>query len=211
MALQSNLLGMSTSSLPTKNEHSEQFWKFQNIKTKPNVIFLKDINTKFSTFHSEFKSPHGAWTQIESNLANAAGSHVDGTACLTWSRSTICAFESATVYSVIHQPSKASDLVLAASFCQQPVNSNIVLNKPDGIFPDKDNSWLNCSDICKMLHNFRNTNITFYRCNYTLRLKAASMTAEEEKKHDMDKDLYHWDIMFSQQWYISSQLISWQT
>jgi hypothetical protein len=92
----------------------------------------------------------------ESNLAKAAGSQVDGTACLTWSWSTICAFESATVYNVIYQPSKASDLVHAASFCQEPVNSNMVLKKPDGIFPDKDRSWLNCSDICKMLQNLRN-------------------------------------------------------
>ena len=91
----------------------------------------------------------------EPNLAKAAGSQVDGTACLTWSRSTICPFESATLYSVTYHPSNASDLVLAASFCQLPVNSNIVLNKPDGIFPDKDSSWLNCSDICKMLQNLR--------------------------------------------------------
>jgi len=84
----------------------------------------------------------------EPNLAKAAGSQVDGTACLTWSRSTICPFESATLYSVTYHPSNASDLVLAASFCQLPVNSNMVLNKPDGIFPDKDSSWLNCSDIC---------------------------------------------------------------
>ena len=95
------------------------------------------------------------WIKYGSNLAKAAGSQVDGTACLTWSRSTICEFERATVYSVMHQPSTASDLVLAASFCQEPVNSNILLNRPDGIFPDKDNSRLNCSDICKMLHDLR--------------------------------------------------------
>lgn len=54
-----------------------------------------------------------------------------------------------------YHPSNASDLVLAASFCQLPVNSNIELKKPDGIFPDRDSSWLNCSDICKMLQNLR--------------------------------------------------------
>lgn len=48
----------------------------------------------------------------------------------------------------MNHPSNARDLVFAASFCQLPENSNIWLNKPDGILPDNDNSWLNCSDIC---------------------------------------------------------------
>ena len=136
-----------------------------------------------------------------SNLAKAAGSQVDGTACLTWSRSTICAFESATVYSVIHQPSKASDLVPAASFCQEPVYSNILLNRPDGIFPDKDSSWLNCSDICKMLHDLRKEAIFFINSiNITITLLFIGVIRFDQLKkllwqlwtkiHDIDNRLY---------------------
>jgi len=126
-------------------------------KRKPNANWRRN-----SEFLSYIQSPiflcnkcENCRLRHEPNLAKAAGSQVDGTACLTWSRSTICPFESATLYSVTYHPSNASDLVLAASFCQLPVNSNMVLNKPDGIFPDKDSSWLNCSDICKMLQNLR--------------------------------------------------------
>lgn len=84
------------------------------------------------------------------HLASAAGSQVDGTAFLTWSQSTIWDFSKATEYSEMNTPSKERVLVLAASFCQQPENSNMALKKPEGIFPVNDNSWLNCSDIwCK--------------------------------------------------------------
>jgi hypothetical protein len=49
----------------------------------------------------------------------------------------------------MNTPSKERVLVLAASFCQQLENSNMALKRPEGIFPVKDNSWLNCSDIWK--------------------------------------------------------------
>ena len=48
----------------------------------------------------------------------------------------------------MNTPSKERVLVLAASFCQQLENSNMVLKSPEGIFPVRDISWLNCSDIC---------------------------------------------------------------
>jgi len=53
-------------------------------------------------------------------------------------------------------PSKARALVLAASFCQTPENSNAELKWPEGIFPERDNSWLNCSDIWKQRENTMN-------------------------------------------------------
>lgn len=160
---------------------SEQFWKkkskhekekltiWLSWRIRPLIVY---VNSNQPCFRYECRYKY------VSNLAKAAGSHVDGTACLTWSFSIICAFESATVYSVIHQPSKASDLVIEASFCQHPVNSNIALKNPDGIFPDNDSSRLNCSDICKIFHNLSNlgkvasVNITSYRCNPTLLLKS---------------------------------------
>ena len=128
-----------------QNQGSYEKWRVKKLKVKTNMNWRR--NTEFHPSCQNCRFRYG------SNLAKVAGSQVDGTACLTWSRSTICPFESATLYSVTYQPSKASVLVLAASFCQLPENSNIVLKKPDGIFPDKDSSWLNCSDICKILKN----------------------------------------------------------
>ena len=109
-------------------------------------------NPSYYTFLQQKWSQFGLTAAHEnklSNLARAAGSQVEGTAWVTWSRSRIRDLDSATEYSEMYQPSKASDLVPAASFCQQPEKSNMLLNMPDGIFPVNESSRLNCSDICK--------------------------------------------------------------
>jgi hypothetical protein len=48
----------------------------------------------------------------------------------------------------MNHPSKARLLVEAASLDQHFLMSNMLLNWPDGIFPDKDSCLLKCSDIC---------------------------------------------------------------
>ncbi|GER36433.1 cytochrome P450 [Striga asiatica] len=85
--------------------------------------------------------------ECRSYSAKAVGSHVGGTSCLTLSDRAICDLSSSTVYRPINQPSKARIFVVDASFFQQPLKSNIALNTPEGTFPDKDKSWLQCSDI----------------------------------------------------------------
>ena len=70
--------------------------------------------------------------------ASAAGSHEEGTSLFTCSDSVIWDFDSAILYIVMNQPSKARVFVVEASFCQQLLKSNIVLNRPEGILPDKD-------------------------------------------------------------------------
>lgn len=102
------------------------------------VSYDKQIVSHWYIKHFQYKRPYSA---------RAAGSHEEGTSCLTWLDSVIWDLSSSMLYRAINQPSNARLLVAAASFCQHPLKLNVALNNPDGILPDKDISWLNCSDI----------------------------------------------------------------
>lgn len=80
--------------------------------------------------------------------ARAAGFQEEGTSCFTFSERVMLVLSNSTLYNVTNHPSKARFLVEAASLGQHFLMSNMVLNRPDGIFPDKDSCWLKCSHIC---------------------------------------------------------------
>lgn len=85
---------------------------------------------------------------INTYSARAAGFHEEGTSFFTFSERVMLVLSNSTVYNVMNHPSKARFLVEAASLDQLFLISNMLLNWPDGIFPDKDSCWLKCSDIC---------------------------------------------------------------
>lgn len=60
----------------------------------------------------------------------------------------------------MNQPSKARLLVTDISFCRPPEKTNTELNRPEGILPDNESCWLNCSDIC---NNSQRWEISFKR------------------------------------------------
>lgn len=79
--------------------------------------------------------------------ARAAGFHEEGTSFFTFSEREMLVLSNSTVYNVMNHPSNAILLVEAASLDQHFLMSSILLNWPDGIFPDKDSCLLKCSDI----------------------------------------------------------------
>lgn len=88
------------------------------------------------------------WLWIRNSYsASAGGSQEEGTSCFTCSDSVRWDLTNSILYKVMNQPSKARSFVEDASFCQHPLWPNIALNNPEGILPDRDSSWFNCSDI----------------------------------------------------------------
>lgn len=102
----------------------------------------------FPNFYKNIMLGVGKWASRDGSYsARAAGSQVEGTSCFTLSDKVICDLSNSIVYKPICQPSKARILEVDASICQLPLKLNIELNIPEGILPDRDNSWLKCSDI----------------------------------------------------------------